>query len=183
MNSSSYRPFAPRLLAGFVLLALLASIGLFASRPAHTAGGPVPVTVTNSPLYAVTRASDDPAQQPVSVSIDLQSIDVNLYTVPVGKRLVIEYLSATANSFSDRNAYNFLLSVTQGGQSQRANFNMLQDGAPFSATSQNVRLYADAGTVVDIIAYSDGKNDTDVLFTLIGHLVDVPLQTQLLRPK
>ena len=51
---------APRLFAGFGTLTLLAGIGLLASRPAYTAGGPIAVTVTN-PLVGVTDADADAA--------------------------------------------------------------------------------------------------------------------------
>ena len=48
--------YLPRLLAGFGTLALFGAIGLLASRPAHTAGGPIPVSVANTPL--ATTVSD-----------------------------------------------------------------------------------------------------------------------------
>ena len=84
----SLRPLAPRLLAGFGTLALLAAFGLFASRPAHTAGGPVPVTVANSSL--ATADLDDPDQQPFQVTLSPHSSTTNqatdTYTVPAGKR-------------------------------------------------------------------------------------------------
>lgn len=163
-----------RLVGSLTLLALLGGLGLMASRPAHTAGGPVPVTVTNSPLYAVTQASDDPARQPVSVTQRLFGAPIILYTVPAGKRLVVEYISTTASQSLDANGYNFVVSASQGGQIQDVSFNELPDAAPYSAASQNVRLYADAGTDVNVSVYSSQKNQTDVSFTLIGHLVDVP---------
>ena len=46
-------PAAPRLLAGFGTLALVVGIGLAASHPAHTAGGPIAVTIANTPLAVV----------------------------------------------------------------------------------------------------------------------------------
>ena len=60
MQKVIVRPAAPRpvgafnslrirMVSGIALLGLLAGLGIFASRPAHTAGGPVPVSVTNTP--------------------------------------------------------------------------------------------------------------------------------------
>ena len=171
MNNLGF--FAPRLFAGIGTLTLLAGIGLFASRPAHTAGGPVPVAVTNTPLYAVTRASDDPARQPVSITVELDGTPTGIYQVPAGKRLVVEYIAGTAARSNDANSYNFLVTVEQGGQNQNASFNELPDTAPYSAASQNVRLYADPSTDVFVSVFSNNKNTTDVSFTLVGHLVDV----------
>ena len=64
------RSLTPRLLAGFGTAALLGAVGLFASHPAHSVGGPVPVTVTNAPL--ATRPIDiaTPAQ-PFAKRMDL----------------------------------------------------------------------------------------------------------------
>ena len=55
------RILTPRYFAAVSLLALLAAVGLFASRPAHTAGGPVPVTVSNT---VQNRDTEGPARQP-----------------------------------------------------------------------------------------------------------------------
>ena len=62
------RTLSPRLLAGFGTLVLLASLGLFASRPAHTAGGPIPVSVAN-PILAV--ADTESARGPFQTRLDL----------------------------------------------------------------------------------------------------------------
>ena len=66
----SLRPLAPRLLAGIGLLALLAAIGLVTSRPAHSGGGPVPVTVVNA-----VQERDSPARQPVEKFIQISSVN------------------------------------------------------------------------------------------------------------
>ncbi len=126
------------------------------------------------------RDADSPARQPVEVTRRLtgpaSQYDVRdqLYTVPPGKRLVVEYLSATAHEASDANSYNFQVTASRGGRDQYANFNELADTAPYSAASQPVRLYADAGTSVTVDAYTSGQNATSLDFTLSGFLVDVP---------
>ena len=173
--------FAPRLFAGFGTLTLLAGVSLFASRPAHTAGGPIPVTVANTPLYAITRDSDNVARQPVSISTYLYSntttsyvSDNNLYTVPTGKRLVIDYVTSVAFNSADANSYNFDVTTRQNGSDQNINFNELPDTAPYSTASQKVELCADPGTTVSVNVFNDQKNAPSVLLTIAGHLVDVP---------
>lgn len=66
MNKFLTHTLGPRLLAGLGTLTLLAGIGLLASRPAHTTGGPVPVTVTNP-----VQNRDSPARQPVDTFITI----------------------------------------------------------------------------------------------------------------
>lgn len=173
--------FRARLGGSLVMLALVGGIGFAASRPAHTAGGPIPVTVANALLYAITRDSDNVARQPVSVTTFLYSnattsyvSDSNLYTVPAGKRLVIDYVTSVAYNLDDANSYNFDVITRQNGSNQNINFNELPDTAPYSAASQKVELCADPGTTVRVDIYNDQKNAPSVLLTIAGHLVDVP---------
>lgn len=139
-------------------------------RPAPADAGP-PV---------LCRDADSPARQPVEATrrltgpatqFDVQS---DLYKVPPGKRLVVEYLSATVHEGSSAAGYNFQVTVTQGGGQHYANFNEVPDAAPYSAVSQPVRLYADAGTTVTVDAYTSGQSATALDFTLSGYLVDMP---------
>ena len=165
------RPFASRLLAGFSSLALLAGIGFFASRPAHTAGGPVPVTVANSPLS--TTAADNPARQPVEVQEFLHNpgVTTTFYTVPAGKRLVIEYVNIVSNAPNDPNQYSFI--VIHNGV--YTNFSLVPDGSPYVAASQRVMLYAGAGSdVTGFFQYSGSNTSPNIYCTISGHLVDVP---------
>ncbi len=167
---NSLRPFAPRLLAGFGTLALLASIGLFASRPAHTAGGPVPVAVTNA-----VQERDSPPRQPVEVNFLLsstggQDIFKTMYTVPAGKRLVVEYVTARSFIPSDGNSYSLSF---QGGEG-RAFFSVLPDGSPFSSGTQKTLVYVEAGNPFFVSINSNGVNFTNIDVAFSGYLVDVP---------
>ena len=120
---------APRLFAGVGTLTLLAGIGLFASRPAHTAGGPVAVSVANTPLAVLNRDTDNPARHAVGDTLNLGSESLgkvlvgSLYTVPANKRLVIEHLSATANQDHDANGYNIEVDTVQNGSQVATYFN------------------------------------------------------------
>lgn len=139
MNTS--RSFAPRLLAGLGTLALVAGVGLFASsRPAHTAGGPVPVSVANTPL--ATTAADNLALQSVTITNELSNAtpggkaSSTFYTVPTGKRLVVDYVSSGAAIPNDTNRYSLFVATFRGNVAQYANFNQLPDSSPYSSASR-----------------------------------------------
>jgi hypothetical protein len=177
--SISSKTFAPRLLAGFGTLALVAAVGLFASsRPAHTAGGPIAVAVSNLPLP--TTAADSPAKQPFEVQFFLSQSGTPasqggapsiFYTVPAGKRLVIEYVNVVSNIPNDPDDYSFVL-ITG---SVSTNFNVVPSGSPYSAASEKVLLYAEAGTPVSgYFQYSGSYSSPQIYGTLSGYLVDVP---------
>ena len=167
----SLRPLAPRLLAGIGLLALLAAVGLFASRPAHSVGGPVPVTVTNTPL--AVSSLDNPARQPVELQPFLSSVGQTstFYTVPAGKRLVIEYVNVVSNRPDDPNRYSFILVHN----TLFTNFSLVPDGSPYVGSSQKVTLYADAGSqVTGFFQYTGSNASPNIYCTISGHLVDLP---------
>ncbi len=173
----SLRFFAPRLLAGFGTLALVASIGLFASRPAHTVGGPVPVTVSNT---VQNRDSDNSARQPVGITTELSSLTPGqiiskiIYTVPANKRLVIEMASVGSQSSTDTNRYRIQLSTTVGTGVSYAIFSAAPSPAPGPGVCQPMRLYADPGTVVFADLLSNANNAPDVAVSFSGYLVDLP---------
>ena len=103
----------------------------------------------------------------------MPDIGQNLYTVPAGKRLVIDYVSAVSEHFNDANRYNYLLRTTLNGAIQLASFNQLPDGAPSSAVSQKIELFADPGTTVFVDVHPTANNDPDVFLTVSGHLVSL----------
>ncbi len=173
------RPFAPRLLAGFGTLTLLAGIGLFASRPAHTAGGPVPVAITNAPLAVVNSPADvaaptQPFQWTFQPGSDTLVTASESITVPLHKRLVIEYVSASLNQFSPGiGGYVYLDTIAGGNEVSYRVTNEIQD---FNKHNQTLRIYADPGTTVTIGAYSNDFStpsigtDTEIS----GYYVNVP---------
>ena len=180
MHTARFPAAGPRLLAGFGTAALLAGIGLAASRPVRSAGGPIAVSVANAPL--ITTPTDNPDKQGVQYGTTIivaanGSIASRRYTVPAGKRLVIESISASANSFGDGDHYS-VLCFTQGGigtVSVSSSFNVLPDGSPFSTGGVHPHQYADAGTSVDLEAYRTESSGATILnVTVTGHLVDMP---------
>ena len=160
-----------RLVSGLTLLGLLAGIGLFASRPVHGVGGPVPVTVANSSL-AVT--DTDAARQAVSGTLILTDAVSfgTLYTIPADKRLVMETAGVVGNRF-DTNTYTIEVDTTQGGAFRQTFLNLLPNGAPFPALTQPLRLYGDPGTQVKVFASSDGQRSNFVGVSFSGHLVNL----------
>ena len=179
--------FGSRLLAGVGTLTLLATIGLFASRPAHTAGGPVPVTVANAPL-AVT-AADNPAKQPFQafVSIGLpkgQTFATGQNTptgrtipVPVGKRLVIQMVSVwrSGTLTPGEGVRAYVGCMVNGHEIFYPLPFAPTDGTTVPGTMQAVILYADSGTDLEFNAFRSGASGDETDFVSItGYLVDVP---------
>jgi len=171
---NTLQKLAPRLLAGFGTLTLLAGIGLFASHPAHSGGGPVPVTVTNS-LNVQNHDADNAARQPFQTTLFPYSITgytaSDSFTVPAHKRLVIEFVSSDINVIPSGGGYSFL-ETTVGGYTNVYDLTSSFD-LP-SRRTQVVRVYADPGTTVKVGAnsYSGAGIGTDT--ELSGYYVDVP---------
>ena len=168
---NTFNTLSSRLFAGIGTLTLLGTMGLVASRPAHTAGGPVPVTVANTSL-AVTDA--DAARQAVSGTLILtdSAYSGTLFTIPSDKRLVMETVSIIGNRF-DANTYTIEVDTTQGGAFRQICLNLLPNGAPFPALTQPLRLYGDPGTQVKVFASSDGREAKYVGVSFFGHLVNL----------
>ena len=164
---------SPGLLAGFGTLTLLAGIGLAASRPAHTAGGPIAVTVANTPLS--TTAFDNPAQQPFQETERLEDNGINTAfgTVPAKKRLVIESVAAFSNIVNDTHDHTVSVLPT-GSIAGFQEIDLLANGSLFPAVTQKVLLYAEAGTTPLVFVQTSGGTAPVIYVTLTGHYVDVP---------
>ncbi len=103
---------------------------------------------------------------------------VNMYTVPAGKRLVIENVSAHMRVLAGA-FVRVSVHTSVGGAASEAEVPMVPQGtfgreSHFSAT-QNMRLYADPNTAVTL-SYSRSTTDTTGKVTLgfSGYLVDKP---------
>ena len=103
---------------------------------------------------------------------------VNMYTVPAGKRLVIENVSAHMRVLAGA-FVRVSVHTSVGGTFSEAEVPMVPQGtfgreSHFSAT-QNMRLYADPNTAVTL-SYSRSTTDTTGKVTLgfSGYLVDKP---------
>ena len=182
------RPFAPRLLAGFGTLTLLAAVGLFASRPAHTAGGPIPVTVANSSLNVQNRDQDNAARQPFQAStqyiikdgtnfgsLDEANGDLDI-KVPLGKRLVIQTVSCYVVHATAGEVYHISIQpFSYNSSTPYVLPAVTPDGAPLPGVTQSMTLYADPGST---LLWSVGRSTIVGIRTVdlivCGYLVDVP---------
>lgn len=177
---------APRLSVWVGVAALLTSIGLFASRPAHTAGGPVPVAVTNT---ITNHDADNSARQPFQASTQyliakgeyFGTLDTNSgypdITVPDGKRLVIQTVSMyLSGQLLSGNTYQAFVEPTTGGTTQLYFLpTTTRNGGFYVGEIQNTTLYADPGTTVSFLPVRNTTNGEDsVYFTVSGYLVNVP---------
>ena len=171
---------SPRLLAGLGTLTLLTGIGLLASRPAHTAGGPISVSVANASL--ATTPTDNPAKKGVQFSVNLV-IGANytqaaqfLYPVPTGRRLVIDSVTAAANGLGDKYHYSLYYDGTGGfGNGQGYGyFNVVPDGSPYSAGQSHGIVYVEANQQVYVeVDRTETIGISSVNVSFAGHLVDI----------
>ena len=163
---------APRLLAGFGSLALLTSIGFFASRPAHTAGGPIAVTVGN-----VVRSSnvDSPDQQPFQIVMaphsNFSRFADEAYAVPPGKRLVIDYYTARLGEYPGGGYASVYLETTVGGEN--GFYPVVPAVASTAPYNQMTHICADPGTLLDVQVASSSGSSCNGAIVISGHFVDV----------
>ena len=140
------------------------------------------------------RDVDSPARQPFQADATgsflnggVSTGDVHITTVPAGKLLIIEHMSAlgtmivgqkmtsvaiytTLQKFNNGNGVPHFLAISLQGNNPVYN-------EDFFAASQDTRLYADPGTEVTGFALRDsttGLNANAVRFTISGYFVDVP---------
>ena len=172
--------FGPRLMAGVGTLALLAAVGLFASRPARSVGGPVPVNVANT---VTNQDRDSPARQPVEVNIQTEAPFGNVvYTVPAGKRLVVHSMTLFTDTPGDTGGYTGLVYTTQSSAQGSAagkpvSYASLTAGpgtGAVSAVTQPMSLHVEPGGQVGINVLTLSGGPIHVTVSLSGYLVDVP---------
>lgn len=168
------------LVASSLFLALIAPIASYG----QTAKPAADVNVINTPSV---RDTDNPAHQPVQAIVACLADNVLgcseiIYTVPEGKRLVIEFVSMEASLTADQKA-QLKMETTAGGANVTHNFPLTQPAVVFqgeavvSTLAQQVRLYADAGTNVEMKARRNNIGPAFKAFfrvSISGYLVDVP---------
>ena len=170
--------FSNHLLATVCGLTLLGGIGLAASRPAYTAGGPVPVNVANT---VTTSDPDGPARQTYHETVQISFpdgstlIDQALPDIPSGKRLVVKEVSMFRRFNNDptKNVRIALIAETN----DRADFYTLPlvpaDGTDAPGVTQALTFYVDPGTSLVIRALRNLPHmlEQDTV-TVSGYLVD-----------
>jgi hypothetical protein len=150
------------------------------------------VNISNKPTVTLdssapvnVRDVDNPALQPFQRNLVVlippgQNNAVDQYSVPAGKRLVIEFTSTSVTAPTGMKLWVRLQTFTGGVFS---NYNLTSTllantaGTDFSVGSQTTRIYADPGSivtlVVNVLGATAGPN-TGAEVDLSGHFVDVP---------
>ena len=123
--------------------------------------------------YTPVRDVDNPARQPVQFVLTLTSN----YTVPVGKRLVIEHVSADFGVPSGGGVKDFAISTTVGGvevahEMRRTVGSVFSNGDERVVVCEPVRIYADPGTTVGASSITAGGVFGTI--GISGYLVNLP---------
>lgn len=144
------------------------------------------VMVKNTAANAVvSREQDNPARQPFQHVITFPT-GPGTVTVPNDKCLVIEFVSGYVRMPSGQKIGDLCLSTEVGGGGNGAS-HWLPATLMFSGAStlsggtvdqyvicQMVRIYASPGTQVNFGVGGSGTGVQDAMFTISGHLVNVP---------
>ena len=184
---NTIQTLTPRFLAGFGTLALLAGVGLFASRPAHTAGGPIPVSVANT---VQNHDADNPALQPFTVNISIHipagqdqgtdngsTVGTQAFSIPAGKRLVAQTVSMYRSSSSPvGSTVQVFVNTNVGSKYSAYSLPAVPlTGAFFPGTTQALTFQADGGSLGVVNGFRNGTagDDYDTV-TVSGYLVNIP---------
>ena len=186
--------FAKRLLmvAGAVAIAGVLSVA-FVPRAVHAVVSTLVTVVNNVPIVNSTSASgpqgiiteetDGASRQPVQAPCNVygpppfggvQFGCTAMYSVPAGKRLVIEYADAWCES--PKNVFNAEVITGIAGVPIPYNLTVVNEGldelgTPFFAVAQPLRAYADPSTNVDMLfASTDTTGSTHCVGGFSGYL-------------
>jgi len=160
------------------------------------AAKPSDVMVINDPTEPVpTHDVDNPARRPIQASAAAGSGELTgpanfvLFTVPAGKRLVVEHFSSQVGIASTASVNRYVLGIApdpgQPGNSIFAHFlaptyhspcGTCGEGTELFIASQPIRMYVNAGhaLVVNITFSGDVGSSGFGFFAVTGYLVDVP---------
>jgi hypothetical protein len=170
-------------LAASVAVALL-SISTVSAQPPNAGG-----RSTSTPIHDI----DNPARQPVSIQFDIQvqpgfgrATKLNIYQVPVGKRLIINYIGLFSRIPATEEIV--AIKVTTGASQVTPTTSLATavatNSTPFTTfpgdraviISQSVFMFANPGDQVSVaIDTNKGPEGADLnQITLNGYLVDLP---------
>jgi hypothetical protein len=119
-----------------------------------------------------------PASGPVQVSkivalpTSRMSTSAEIYTVPAGMRLVIEYVSfaCSAQVHDDHAVVRLRIGSTLRGETAWHDVNTLSASNDWSGTSQLVKIYADPKTVVHALVDRLFRPPSTARISFSGHL-------------
>ena len=167
---------------GAVALAGLFLLGSLMRSPQSQANGAysTPVSVMNTSANPVlNRDQDNPAQQPFQVVVNIplptggSTFNVPLFTVPFGKRAVIEYLGGHGTGFAPG---SYVQLVIDGGGTFGAFPAPLQFlGGGTQILGLLLRAYAFQGTEVLMSVFDPTSSlPASIEVTVSGHYVNIP---------
>ncbi len=168
MKTKLFLLLTPILLCCFALLPI-----------AQAAPSPSNVIVVNTPASPVpVRDVDNPARQPFQAQAvggfadgASSTGDITIATVPAGKRLVIEHVSALGTMLPTQKVINGGSDVIWTDP-----FGIIDGSRDYFVVSEALRVYANPGPI-RCFAERDstaGANPNSVTFTISGYLVDCP---------
>ncbi len=145
--------------------------GVLATRGDVTAAGQLPASPPNG-----ARLVEDPPAQPVQLTLSPSSNSsyqaTSTYTVPAGKRLVIEYYSAQLTQFPVGGSAWVSLSTTVGGRT--GTYKVVPPVGSTVPYNQLTRIYADPGTFVRVAVVQSSGGSCGASVVLSGHLLSTP---------
>ncbi|HTO69734.1 MAG TPA: hypothetical protein VMR31_07720 [Myxococcota bacterium] len=173
-------------IAGFALAGLIGAS--FATGTAQSVVASLVQIVNTSANPVLTQDNDNRARQPLSfrASISVLPGAENgfarpAYTVPAGKRLVIEHVSAIGNVASPEQVFTITVYADSGSVYTYLPVTNLsaQEDAPTRhdvVASQPLTMYVDPGDSVDIEISSDGGANgvLSMSVSVTGYLVNLP---------
>jgi hypothetical protein len=149
------------------------------------------VQVANTPANPVpTQAVDNPARQPVGLDVQDSIADGQPgafatfgdangpYTVPAGKRLVVESISAQFNLPTGQKPTDLLFLTTingrQAGFTALPIFSSSANGTDFFQVAANFTAYVDPGTQLQVLCDRSSTTGAAACFVLVmGHLENI----------
>jgi hypothetical protein len=171
----------------FCILMTFATMGHGAQQPTsvtvnNTSANPVPVDVQNQ---LSTKAADNPAFQAYDEFRTTTVLPGNIqadfsYDLPVGKRLVIEFVTVSVIVPAGQNG--FTVTVFTGGISKQHYIPVISQGTDTNGlarfvAAQQTKLFAEAGGS-EAFHISIARNSSSGQFlagvSVSGHLVDIP---------
>lgn len=140
---------------------------------------------SSSPV--LVRDVDNPARQPFQRELDPlvavgQFTASDLFTVPAGKRLVIEFATASITTAPGTKMWVRIQTRVNGSTNEHSLLPELQgpfaaSGSDFLLAAQSMKIYADPNTqvvaVVNVLGGTANAN-TGAAVVMSGHLIDVP---------
>lgn len=168
---------APRpSVAGLALTIVVLSTAAF---PGDASGAPASkdVTVTNDAAEPVpVRDVDGPSREPFQTGAEIENTvsgGAIIATVPFGKRLVIEFLSASCNSQDAVRPTKLLVKVV-AAFSHFFSLDSIEFGTGYNSTATHpTRMYVESGSDIKLDVFPTTATPTITCSVWIsGHLVD-----------